>query len=217
MTVCYGCLYDYTRKDNGPSELALVGRPAASADRSGVCEVRAGDRAEGAAVAAMPAAESSAKPSPVDSPESPAAAADGASAPFSAPPAPQAIAGHVPPSAVSVMTADFDDEVTTVLDAPPAGERAHAVWVKAAGADVLVPLDDAGISVGRGSGNTVVLHDKSVSRRHLCIAAAEGGAEVRDLGSTNPARYRGRPLRQSVLVRWGEEVELGGAVLAMCE
>ena len=197
MTVCYGCLYDYTRKDNGPSELAVV-------ERAGTSSANCGNEA--------------ARADPHDG-ELPAVEAKGAAASAATPAGTGPATTPVPArsSTAPAATADFDDEVTTVLDALPAGERAHAVWVKAAGVDVLVPLGDAGISVGRGSGNTVVLHDKSVSRRHLRIAPAKGGAEVRDLGSTNPARYRGRPLRQSVLVGWGEEVELGGAVLAMCE
>jgi hypothetical protein len=206
MTVCYGCLYDYTRKDNGPSELALVGRASTSSANRGNEAARADPHED-----RFPAVEAN---------ETAASAATPAGTGPATTPMPAAKASASVParsSTVSVAAADFDDEVTTVLDAPSAGEKAHAVWVKAAGVDVLVPLEDAGISVGRGSGNTVVLHDKSVSRRHLRITPAEGGAEVRDLGSTNPARFRGRPLRQSVLVGWGEEVELGGAVLAMCE
>ena len=206
MTVCYGCLYDYTRKDNGPSELAVVERAGTSSANRGN-EAARNDLHEGElpAVETRRAAASAAMP----------AGAGSATTPVPATKAPAPVPARL--STAPAATADFDDEVTTVLDAPPAGERVHAVWVKAAGVDVLVPLGDAGISVGRGSGNTVVLHDKSVSRRHLRIAPAKGGAEVRDLGSTNPARYLGRPLRQSVLVGWGEEVELGGAVLAMCE
>lgn len=167
MTVCYGCLYDFTRKDNGPSELAPV------------VKAPIGKR------------------------------------PLAGEPAP--LPEQVVPPAPEAPRANSDDEATTVLDAPAPDKAAHAVCVRTPSAEVLVPLDAQGLSVGRGSGNRVVLREKSVSRRHLRVLPAEGGAEVRDLGSTNPARYRGRPLRGSVVVPWGEEVELGGVVLAMCE
>ena len=178
MTVCYGCLYDFTRKDNGPSEPAA----AKKIDAGGGAAAPSSPMSPGdGRVAAAPGAASAARP------------------------------GSAP-----VEMAD-DNESTMVLDGPPANEVPHAVWVRAGSADVMVPLGEEGLCVGRGSGNQVVLREKSVSRRHLRVLPAEGGAEVRDLGSTNPAWYRGRPLRGSVVIPWGGEVELGGVVLSMCE
>ncbi|WP_322151246.1 FHA domain-containing protein [Paratractidigestivibacter sp.] len=188
MTVCYGCLYDFTRKNNGPSETAATQVDAAQIDGSLSDGRRAGEeRAEvlsRASATALPGAAGAAK--------------DGG-------------------SAGSARASRPDDELTTVLDEPAAAGSRHMVWVKTPAADVLVPLDAAGISVGRGSGNGIVLHNKAVSRRHLRIVPAAGGAEVRDLGSTNPARVNGRAITNKALVAWGEEVELGGAVLAICE
>lgn len=47
------------------------------------------------------------------------------------------------------------------------------------------PLSGKRVRVGRGLDNEVVLDDASVSRHHAEITREEGGAEVRDLGSTN--------------------------------
>ncbi len=179
MEVCYGCLYDYRRKDNGPSEIA-----AALDEPDGL----KGDRA---ATPAVPA-------------------------PFSPPPAVPATdmsAGAA--QAAPACPARGDDEMTTVLDESPGERPAHAVWVRTAVADVLIPLGDEGLNVGRGSGNQIVLHAKSVSRRHLRLVGAEGGVEAIDLGSTNPARYRGVRITGPVLVPWGESVQVGEASLVM--
>jgi len=47
------------------------------------------------------------------------------------------------------------------------------------------PLAGKRVRIGRGLDNEVVLDDASVSRHHAEIVREEGGAEVRDLGSTN--------------------------------
>ncbi len=198
MTVCYGCLYDFTRKDNGPSEPAAAKTVAAKT------------------VAAKPAAAKTAAVVSAD------AERGGVAPPEPGPSGREredsALSGKPGPRPLSTPIGSPDDnEVTTLLDGPSVIEGPHAVCVRTDSADVLVPLGEKGLCVGRGSGNQVVLREKSVSRRHLRILPAEEGAEVRDLGSTNPAKYRGRPLRGTVLVPWGGEVELGGVVLSMCE
>lgn len=114
---------------------------------------------------------------------------------------------------------EADDEATTVLDDRSRGRRPHGVWVRSAAVDVFVPLGPDGLSVGRGAGNQVVLHERSVSRRHLRLSPTDSGRgiEVVDLGATNPATVDGEPITSSAFVPWGEEVRVGGALLAACE
>ena len=82
--------------------------------------------------------------------------------------------------------------------------------------DLWVPVaPDAGCTIGRDSANDVVLHAPTVSRRHLELVPTPDGMEVSDLGSTNPATYRGEEVRGSVVVPYGDSVEVCGCVLTM--
>ena len=195
MQVCYGCLYDFTRSDNGPSEIAdaldepegLGGTdPAAPLVRHAM--PRSPGRREG----------TKESPAGTPPPKSPADAL-------------RPTRGH------TVVATCPDDELTCVLADTSSKGRPHGVWVRTESVDVFVPMGEGGLAVGRGSGNQVIVHDRSVSRRHLRLSLASGGVEAIDLGSTNPARFKGRPVESSVLVPWGEELQLGEAVLAMFE
>lgn len=195
MQVCYGCLYDFTRSDNGPSEIAV-----ALDEPEGL----------GGADPAAPLVRHAAPRSPGRREHSKVPLA-GAPQPKSPEDAPGPTRGHV------VAATCPDDELTCVLADPSSKGRPHGVWVRTESVDVFIPMGEGGLAVGRGSGNQVILHDRSVSRRHLRLSLAPGGVEAIDLGSTNPARLKGRPVESSVLVPWGEELQLGEAVLAMCE
>ena len=195
MRVCYGCLYDFTRSDNGPSEIA-----AALDEPEGI----------GGADPAAPLVRhvTSRPPGRCEQSKDPLTGASQSKSPADAPGPSR---GHT-----AVATCP-DDELTCVLTDTSSKGRPHGVWVRTESADVFVPMGEGGLAVGRGSGNQVILHDRSVSRRHLRLSLAPGGVEAIDLGSTNPARLKGRPVESSVLVPWGEELQLGEAVLAMCE
>ena len=82
--------------------------------------------------------------------------------------------------------------------------------------DLWVPVSpDAGCVIGRDPANDVVLHAPTVSRRHLGLVPTPDGMEVSDLGATNPATYRGEEVRGSVVVPYGDSVEVCGCVLTM--
>lgn len=195
MQVCYGCLYDFTRSDNGPSEIA-----AALDEPEGL----------GGTDPAAPLVRHAAPRSPGRREHS-----KGSLAGTPPPKSPADALGPTRGHATAVTCPD--DELTCVLADTSSKGRPHGVWVRTESADVFVPMGEGGLAVGRGSGNQVILHDRSVSRRHLRLSLAPGGVEAIDLGSTNPARLNGRPVESSVLVPWGEELQLGEAVLAMCE
>ena len=87
--------------------------------------------------------------------------------------------------------------------------------VRTPSVDVWVSVPSRGVTVGRDDGNDVVLHSRAVSRRHLRLAPTPDGMEASDLGATNPTRYRGRDVRGSVIVPYGDSVDVCGCVLTM--
>jgi DNA segregation ATPase FtsK/SpoIIIE, S-DNA-T family len=68
--------------------------------------------------------------------------------------------------------------------------------------------------VGRGPGADVVLADGSLSRRHLQVAVAADGIEVRDLGSSNGTFIEGVALAAPRQLSNGEPVEAGRSLIA---
>lgn len=146
MSVCYGCLYDFTR-DVGHAPGAL--------------------------------------PSPV---------------------------GAAPSS--DALGGDTEDLSAAVSLARRRG-REVGVVVRTASVDLWAPVPGGGTSVGRDSSNDVVLHSLAVSRRHLRMVPTPDGMEVEDLGSKNPATYRGRDVAGRVIVPYGDEIDLCGCRLVM--
>jgi DNA-binding NtrC family response regulator len=66
--------------------------------------------------------------------------------------------------------------------------------------------------IGSGSGSDVKLSDPTISRRHLSAALTDGGALVRDLGSTNGSFVRGARF-QELLLGFGAEIQIGQTTL----
>lgn len=212
MDVCYGCLYDFRRRpyrlpeglsDEGGEEPAPAAgtRPDQGGWAPGLGEApELGSLEEPDLLrAAVPAGE-----------------VQGASGGSGELPARAAV-----PAAGELATGDGG----TVGDATGgrgAGESADetpprqlCLRVQTEGADVLVPVTDAGITVGRDPANDVVLHASEVSRYHLRVARGEGGVRVIDLGATNPALHDGMPLEGEVALVPGDAVDVCGARLAL--
>lgn len=80
------------------------------------------------------------------------------------------------------------------------------------GAQEVVPLGAAPVTVGRADGNTVVVKDDWVSRRHLeIVLGSDGLYYARDLGSANGLMVNGlrtasAPLRPGDLIRLGQNL-----------
>lgn len=87
--------------------------------------------------------------------------------------------------------------------------------VRTAAVDVWVTVPDEGLVVGRAASCDVVLHSLAVSRAHLRVTPTPDGMEVRDLGATNPTRYRGREVRDCVIAPYGDSIDVCGCVLTM--
>jgi hypothetical protein len=78
----------------------------------------------------------------------------------------------------------------------------------------LAPKDGA-VSIGRGSGNDVVIDDATLSRVHLHLdRAPDGSWRVRDAGSSNGTKLNGRKLgTEPVAVEDGSAIEAGAVRL----
>lgn len=74
------------------------------------------------------------------------------------------------------------------------------------------PLNKAEFVVGRGEDCEVVLPDRQVSRRHFRIVRDEDGYHVEDLGSKNGTYVNGAPVRGSVHLQDGDEIQVALSV-----
>lgn len=75
-------------------------------------------------------------------------------------------------------------------------------------------LDQETVHIGRHSQCEVVLSDREVSRRHLCIALAKDGWLIDDLGSTNGTWVNGQMIMRQIL-QPGDRIQAGQTVLIM--
>lgn len=111
---------------------------------------------------------------------------------------------HQPRDLTQTMTTGFADRAPTgklvvrVVDGPDRGR--------------FMLLGDATLVVGASEGADLALKDPGVSRRHLEIAAVEGGVRVVDLRSKNGTLLRGARL-DTALVGVGAEIVLGHTTL----
>ena len=93
----------------------------------------------------------------------------------------------------------------------------HAVRLSNALMDVTVPIPRAGLVIGRGTSCDVVLHERSVSRRHLGIQERDGVVTASDLGAKNQATLKGRPIGQEVRLSVGDELRVCGMTITLVD
>lgn len=74
-------------------------------------------------------------------------------------------------------------------------------------------VSDHGATVGRSRQCEIVVEDPNVSRRHAELRPRGGSWVLTDLGSTNGSRVNGRPVEGPTVVKPGDEIELGTAVM----
>ena len=120
------------------------------------------------------------------------------------------------PGIYDVEEPDYLYEEEPLDPTPPEPAPPTPTWsvrVKTALSDTLLPVLSSGIFVGRAADCDVVLHQRSVSDKHLRLTSAADGVEFQDLGSTNPALYGSEPICDVVLVGRGGVVELCGTIL----
>lgn len=73
-------------------------------------------------------------------------------------------------------------------------------------------LDDATVSLGRGTSNTIQLHDTEISRDHAELYRRGNVFIVRDLNSSNGTFVNGRPVKEYELAS-GDQLQLGRTLL----
>lgn len=72
-------------------------------------------------------------------------------------------------------------------------------------------IEDAPVTIGRASGNEMVISDPAVSGEHCMVEAdPEGGYRLRDLGSTNGTRVNGE-LTKVWALQPGDVITIGAA------
>ena len=77
-------------------------------------------------------------------------------------------------------------------------------------ANQTLPLNDEVTTIGSVAGNTVVLADPAVSRKHAGIRRVEGAYELADFGSTNGVYVNGHKVPKKNLVT-GDIVRVGNS------
>ncbi len=75
-------------------------------------------------------------------------------------------------------------------------------------ASQVLQLTEEVTTMGSVAGNTVVLADPAVSRKHAGIRRVEGGYELADLGSTNGIYVNGRKIPKKMLDQ-GDIIRIG--------
>lgn len=125
-------------------------------------------------------------------------------------------AGRPEPTRLPEPTPAADDGATLdLVGAVAASAGEVGLYLRTPSVDVWTGVPPEGVTIGRGDGCDIVLHSRAVSRRHLRLVPTPDGMEASDLGATNPTRYRGRDLRGTVVVPYGDAVDLCGCLLGM--
>ena len=92
-------------------------------------------------------------------------------------------------------------------------EEVSARWalrMSTASVDVVIPVPDTGLIVGRGTTCDVILHAKSVSRQHVHVEPDVEGMFVRDLGARNPCSIAGKRVKGEAHMQEGETLSICG-------
>ncbi|GLH68495.1 hypothetical protein GETHPA_00280 [Geothrix rubra] len=84
-----------------------------------------------------------------------------------------------------------------------------ALWIHVPGQDPVPVRGDVRLTFGRGSGNDIVIPDRSLSRNHAALECHDGAAVLLDLGSRNGSRVNGERVQGPRPVQAGDEIRLG--------
>lgn len=76
-----------------------------------------------------------------------------------------------------------------------------------------IELADGEVTLGRSRSSTIRVDHESVSRSHALLTFAKGTAVLKDLNSSNGTFVAGRRLLNETILRSGDRVQLGAAVV----
>ena len=148
-------------------------------------------------------------PEPIPGPRAPSPPP--AAAPSARPPEGRAAAPSIPaPEGGRTMVYSSAERVAEPLQ-ESARVRAQNAILVVEGKRMMV--GDRGVTVGRSRQCEIVVEDPNVSRRHAELRPRGGSWVFTDLGSTNGSRVNGRPVDGPTVVKPGDEIELGTAVM----
>ncbi len=119
-----------------------------------------------------------------------------------------AAAGSHPPARPEPPEGLEDDRTVQFAAPPVATPLARLRVLEPHGADRSFVLRGGVLTIGRGSGNDLVLGDPRVSRRHARIQVRGGRLVLSDLGSRNGTRVNGSPVGE-VAIGFGDEILVG--------
>ena len=108
-----------------------------------------------------------------------------------------------------MRTLERDQETTRLIARRP---RPLRLLCRFGGHSHLWRLREPSVTLGRGSGNTLVFDDRKVSRHHARIENREDGWRIVDLGSGNGVRVNGRKIETAFLAP-GDEIRIGGVTI----
>jgi hypothetical protein len=74
------------------------------------------------------------------------------------------------------------------------------------------PLNKSALTIGRGEDCDIVLPDRQVSRHHFRVVRDDDGYNVEDLGSKNGTYINGAPVRGSMQLQDGDEIQVALSV-----
>jgi hypothetical protein len=77
------------------------------------------------------------------------------------------------------------------------------------------PLNRSELTIGRGEDCDIVLPDRQVSRHHFRVVRDDDGYNVEDLGSKNGTYINGAPVRGSMQLQDGDEIQVALSVRLM--
>lgn len=100
---------------------------------------------------------------------------------------------------------------------PAATEDAAGMMLRVStdDAQTTVPVPAGGLTIGRDALCDVVLKSRAVSKRHVRVVPLSSAVIVEDLGSTNPACYKGRDIGEAAVVHVGEGFDICGTMFTV--
>ena len=118
-----------------------------------------------------------------------------------------------------VPTEAYERGLVTSQEATVAPALQPRMWLRIRSDDVevSVPLREGGLLVGRGPSCDVVLHARSVSRRHVLLEPEEAGVKVCNQDAKNPAMLGGKKVEGVAHMTAGEELSVCGTIFSLVD
>jgi len=131
---------------------------------------------------------------------------------WSPPARPSLVAVPLHPAGIADPASAWSGHAPDLRPEPTAAETAPAppeIRLRSTGGEPDIVVSARPVTVGRSPGCQVVLAYASASREHLRLVPSAGGCRVEDLGSRHGTRVNGALVRQPVLLRPRDTLQIG--------